>query len=62
MRIEIPIKINLGADPTLEDLRTALEKIKKVPGGASVKFELVRGQRDSETVTLHIQGAALLED
>lgn len=62
MQIDIPIKINLGGSPTMQDLREAIEKTKKVPDGASVKFEIVRGQRDSETVTLVVQGAALLED
>lgn len=62
MQIDIPIRINLGADPTMEDLREVISKTQKVAGGASVKFETVRGQRDAETTTLLIQGAALLED
>lgn len=62
MHIDVPIKIGLGADPTLDDIREVVEKTKLVPGGAAVKFEIVRGQLDSETVTLVIQGAALLGD
>lgn len=62
MRIDVPIKISLGAEPTLDDLREVVEKTKKVAGGASLKFEISRGQRDSETVAIVIQGAALLED
>lgn len=62
MHIDVPIKIGLGASPTVGDLREAVQKLTKVPDGASVKFETVRGQRDAETTTLIVQGAALLED
>jgi hypothetical protein len=61
MQIDIPIRVNLGAEPTVLDLREAMEKLRRVPDGAAVRFEISRGQRDSEVVTLLVQGAALLE-
>ncbi len=61
MHIDVPIRVGLGAEPTVQDLREAVEKLKRVPDGAAVRFEIARGQRDSESVTLVVQGAALLE-
>lgn len=61
MRIDVPIRINLGAEPNLEDLRELVEKTKRVAGEARLKFEIAKGQRDSETVTIVVQGAALLD-
>ncbi len=61
MHIDVPIRIGLGAEPTMLDLRETVQKLTNLPDGASVRFELSRGQRDEESVTLVVQGGALLE-
>lgn len=62
MQIDARIRFNLGGSPTLGDLRMFAEKTKKLPDGCALTFDIVRGQRDSETVTIVVQGSSLLED
>lgn len=62
MQIDARIRFNLGSSPTIGDLRMFLEKTKKLDDDTPISWETIRGQRDAETVTIVVQGAALLED
>jgi hypothetical protein len=61
MQIDARIRFNLGSEPNLSDLRDFVEITKKFPDNARVAWEIARGQRDSETVTLVVQGDSLLD-
>lgn len=60
MQIDATIKFNMGASPTLEDLRSFVDVTSGFSETTPLRFEVVRGQRDSETITIHVDGSTLL--